>query len=55
MKVIVLGGTGNISTSIVRLLLEQGHEVSVFNRGLSKGLPKRSKADQRRQAGPGEF
>ena len=25
MKVCVLGGTGNISTSIVKLLLEQGH------------------------------
>jgi nucleoside-diphosphate-sugar epimerase len=40
MKVIVIGGTGNISTSIVKLLLEKGHEVSVFNRGISKGLPK---------------
>lgn len=40
MKVIIIGGTGNISTSIVGLLLKQGHEVSVFNRGLSKGLQK---------------
>jgi nucleoside-diphosphate-sugar epimerase len=39
MKVCVVGGTGNISTSIVRLLLEVGHEVTVFNRGRSAGLP----------------
>lgn len=43
MKVIVIGGTGNISRSIVKLLLEQGHEVTVFNRGLSKGLPKEAR------------
>ncbi len=33
MKVCVVGGTGNISTPIVKLLLEQGHEVTLFNRG----------------------
>ena len=33
MKICVVGGTGNISQSIVRLLLVQGHEVSCFNRG----------------------
>jgi nucleoside-diphosphate-sugar epimerase len=33
MRVCVVGGTGNISTSIVRLLREVGHEVTVFNRG----------------------
>ncbi|MCD9021736.1 NAD-dependent epimerase/dehydratase family protein [Cohnella silvisoli] len=33
MKVVILGGTGNISTSIVRLLLKQGHEVTCYNRG----------------------
>jgi nucleoside-diphosphate-sugar epimerase len=38
MKVCVVGGTGNISTSIVRVLLEQGHEVVCFNRGL-RGTP----------------
>lgn len=36
MKVCVLGGTGNISTSIVRLLKEIGHEVTVFNRGQTR-------------------
>jgi uncharacterized protein YbjT (DUF2867 family) len=32
--VCVIGGTGHISTSIVRVLLAQGHEVTCFNRGL---------------------
>ena len=39
MKVCLLGGTGNISTSIVRLLLEQGHEVICANRGRSGPPP----------------
>jgi nucleoside-diphosphate-sugar epimerase len=38
MRVCVVGGTGNISTSILRLLVEVGHEVTVFNRGQSTGL-----------------
>ena len=33
MKICIVGGTGNISQSIVHLLLEQGHEVVCFNRG----------------------
>lgn len=33
MKIAVVGGTGNISSSIVRLALEQGHEVVCVNRG----------------------
>ena len=33
MKIGIVGGTGNISQAIVRLLLEQGHEVVCFNRG----------------------
>lgn len=33
MKVLVLGGTGVISREIVKLLLENNHEVSVYNRG----------------------
>ncbi|HJS19752.1 MAG TPA: NAD-dependent epimerase/dehydratase family protein [Anaerolineales bacterium] len=32
MKIGIVGGTGNISQPIVRLLLEQGHEVVCFNR-----------------------
>ncbi|SEO75031.1 NAD-dependent epimerase/dehydratase family protein [Paenibacillus sp. OV219] len=35
MRVVILGGTGNISTSIVRLLVAQGHEVTCYNRGQS--------------------
>lgn len=38
MRVCVIGGTGNISTSVVRLLLAQGHEVTCYNRG-QKGVP----------------
>ena len=38
MRVCIVGGTGNISTSIVDLLLEMGHEVTCFNRGQS-GTP----------------
>jgi nucleoside-diphosphate-sugar epimerase len=33
MKVLVVGGTGLISTPMTRLLLEQGHTVTHFNRG----------------------
>ena len=39
MKVAVVGGTGNISGAIVRLLLDLGHEVVCFNRGRSGPLP----------------
>ncbi|MCA9442428.1 MAG: NAD-dependent epimerase/dehydratase family protein [Candidatus Omnitrophica bacterium] len=35
MKVGVVGGTGNISSSFIPLLLEKGHEVVCFNRGKS--------------------
>jgi nucleoside-diphosphate-sugar epimerase len=33
MKICIVGGTGNISQAIVWRLLEQGHEVTCFNRG----------------------
>jgi nucleoside-diphosphate-sugar epimerase len=39
MKVCVIGGTGNISTSIVQLLLELGHDVTCFNRGQRGTVP----------------
>jgi len=39
MKIVVVGGTGNISLSIVRLLLEQGHEVACYNRGQAGDVP----------------
>src|SRR4029079_505486 len=35
LKVLFLGGTGNISTACVDLALEQGHDVTVLNRGRS--------------------
>lgn len=33
MNVCIVGGTGHISSSIARLLLQQGHDVTCFNRG----------------------
>lgn len=43
MKVCVVGGTGNISTSIVRLLIEVGHEVTLYNRGKRHEAPARAR------------
>jgi nucleoside-diphosphate-sugar epimerase len=40
MKIGVLGGTGNISKSFVKLLLQQGHDVVCINRGQTPDLPK---------------
>ena len=40
MKIGIVGGTGNISQSIVQALLEQGHEVVCFNRGQKIKAPK---------------
>jgi nucleoside-diphosphate-sugar epimerase len=39
MRICVIGGTGNISTSLVTLLLKQGHDVTCFNRGRSGEVP----------------
>ena len=39
MRIVIVGGTGNISTSIVKLLLDQGHDVTVFNRGKRASVP----------------
>ncbi len=39
MKICVVGGTGNISASFVRLLVEQGHEVVCYNRGQRGTVP----------------
>ena len=39
MKVGIVGGTGNISTSVVRLLQERGHDVTCITRGASGSLP----------------
>lgn len=39
MKVMIVGGTGNISTSIVELLRRQGDEAVCFNRGRTTAEP----------------
>jgi nucleoside-diphosphate-sugar epimerase len=39
MRICVIGGTGNISTSLVTFLLTQGHEVTCVNRGRSGQVP----------------
>ena len=36
MRVLIIGGTGLISTSITRSLLERGDHVTLFNRGLTE-------------------
>lgn len=33
MRVLVIGGTGNISSGVVAALLERNHQVALFNRG----------------------
>lgn len=38
MKVLVLGGTGVISRDIAKLLIQAGHEVTLYNRG-SRSVP----------------
>jgi nucleoside-diphosphate-sugar epimerase len=43
MRVGIVGGTGNISTPIVRLLIDQGHEVTCVNRGKTPGLHPKAK------------
>ncbi|MGE5375768.1 MAG: NAD-dependent epimerase/dehydratase family protein [Bacteroidota bacterium] len=39
MKIGIVGGTGNISQAVVRVLLEQGHEVVCFHRGQTAAAP----------------
>jgi nucleoside-diphosphate-sugar epimerase len=39
MKVAVIGGTGFISSRLVAMLLERGHEVTVLTRGASEAPP----------------
>ena len=38
MKICVIGGTGNISSAFIPLLLEKGHEVTCYNRGISSSV-----------------
>lgn len=37
MKALVVGGTGLVSTAVVRRLLARGVEVAIFNRGQRSG------------------
>jgi len=39
MRILLIGGTGIISTACTRLALARGHEVTMLNRGQSAGLP----------------
>jgi nucleoside-diphosphate-sugar epimerase len=39
LKVLLIGGTGHISQSIVNKLLQDGHEIACFNRGMTGVLP----------------
>ena len=41
MKVLIIGGTGNISRGIVAALLKRNHEVVMFNRGQHPDAPPR--------------
>lgn len=50
MRVVVIGGTGNISIGVVKALLEFGHEVTIFNRG-STDLRNEGLADETIPAG----
>jgi len=38
LRILIIGGTGTISTGITRLLLEQNHDVVLFNRGQRTSL-----------------
>lgn len=55
MKVCLVGGTGNISTSIVRRLREEGHEVVCFNRGRTARLPEGVRGIEGDRAHEAEF
>ena len=50
MKILILGGTGLISTAITPLLLEAGHDLTLYNRGRSPahfpGTPKKIRGDR---------
>ena len=37
MKVLIIGGTGLISTAITQCLIERGHDVTLYNRGQTDG------------------
>src|SRR4051794_28350754 len=39
MKILFIGGTGNISSTITRMLAEAGHEVDLLNRAKTSKYP----------------
>ena len=39
MKILFIGGTGNISSTLSRLIVEQGHELHLINRGKTSKYP----------------
>ncbi|HEX3906192.1 MAG TPA: SDR family oxidoreductase [Polyangia bacterium] len=39
MKILFIGGTGNISSTLTRLVVERGHELHLVNRGKSRKHP----------------
>jgi nucleoside-diphosphate-sugar epimerase len=55
MKICVVGGTGNISSAFIPLLVEQGHEVTCFNRGMKGGVPPGVKSIQGDRGNREEF
>jgi len=38
MRSLIIGGTRNLGPSIVQALLQEGHEVAVFNRGQTRDV-----------------
>jgi len=38
MKILFIGGTGNISSACTKLALDEGFEVCHINRGIAKNL-----------------
>lgn len=55
MKICVVGGTGNISASFVKLLVAQGHAVTCFNRGQSGNAPNGARVIHGDRANTAEF
>ncbi len=37
MKILIIGGTGTISTAVSQKTVEMGHELFIINRGTSNG------------------
>ena len=48
MKVLFIGGTGNISLSSTKLAIERGIDIFLLTRGTSQSIPKGVKSFDRR-------